>query len=53
MAKFDPNAQNRALQKIYKRVGLRRDQNFGDTQGTFRLVNRESNNDYYYQISFL
>ncbi len=30
MAKFDPNAQNRALQKIYKRVGLRRDQNFGD-----------------------
>ena len=25
----------------------------GDTQGTFRLVNRESNNDYYYQISFL
>jgi len=25
----------------------------GDTQGTFRLVNRESNNDYYYQITFL
>ena len=30
MAKFDPNAQNRAIQKIYKRIGLRRDQNFGD-----------------------
>ena len=25
----------------------------GNTQGTFRLVNRESNNDYYYQITFL
>ena len=30
MAKFDPNAQNRAIQKIYKRIGLRRDQNFAD-----------------------
>lgn len=30
MALFDPKAQGRAVQKIYKRVGLRRDQNFGD-----------------------
>ena len=30
MAKFDKDAQGRAIQKIYKRIGLRRDQNFGD-----------------------
>ena len=30
MALFDPKAQGRAVQKIYKRIGLRRDQNFGD-----------------------
>ena len=30
MPTFDPNAQGRAIQKIYKRIGLRRDQNFGD-----------------------
>ena len=30
MATFDKDKQGRPLQKIYKRVGLRRDQNFGD-----------------------
>ena len=30
MAKFNRDAQGRAIQKIYKRIGLRRDQNFGD-----------------------
>ena len=30
MAKFNKDAQGRAIQKIYKRIGLRRDQNFGD-----------------------
>ena len=30
MPTFDPDAQGRAIQKIYKRIGLRRDQNFGD-----------------------
>ena len=30
MPTFDENAQGRAIQKIYKRIGLRRDQNFGD-----------------------
>ena len=30
MAKFNKDAQNRPIQKIYKRVGLRRDQNFAD-----------------------
>ena len=30
MPTFDKDAQGRAIQKIYKRIGLRRDQNFGD-----------------------
>ena len=30
MPTFDKYAQGRAIQKIYKRIGLRRDQNFGD-----------------------
>ena len=40
MAKFDKDAQGRAIQKIYKRIGLRRDQNFGDlTSPTDALEN--------------
>ena len=40
MAKFDKDAQGRAIQKIYKRVGLRRDQNFADlTSPTNALEN--------------
>ena len=31
MAKFNKDAQGRAIQKIYKRIGLRRDQNLADT----------------------
>ena len=40
MAKFNKDAQGRAIQKIYKRIGLRRDQNFGDlTSPTDALEN--------------
>ena len=40
MAKFNKDAQNRPIQKIYKRVGLRRDQNFADlTSPTNALEN--------------
>ena len=40
MAKFNKDAQNRPIQKIYKRIGLRRDQNFADlTSPTNALEN--------------
>ena len=38
MAKFDKDAQGRAIQKIYKRIGLRRDQNFGDLSSPTRAL---------------
>ena len=40
MAKFNKDAQNRPIQKLYKRIGLRRDQNFADlTSPTNALEN--------------
>ena len=38
MAKFDKDAQGRSIQKIYKRIGLRRDQNFGDLSSPTRAL---------------
>ena len=38
MPTFDENAQGRAIQKIYKRIGLRRDQNFGDLSSPTRAL---------------